>query len=88
VIPWDIVLSRDSQQRLMIVPDGGNHVVHTVLRDSLEVVATFGQRGRWVGQFESPHHAVLDSKGNLFVAETLDGRRLQKFVATAAKSSQ
>ena len=88
VIPWDIVLSRDSQQRLLIVPDGGNHVAHTVLRDSLEVVATFGQRGRWAGQFESPHHAAFDSTGNLFVVETLDGRRLQKFVGAAAGSSQ
>jgi hypothetical protein len=53
--------------------------VHTLRRDSLEVVSTFGRRGRWGGQFESPHSLAIDSKGNLFVAETLDGRRLQKF---------
>ena len=47
---------------------------------SLEVVASFGRRGRWAGQFESPHSLAIDSQGNLFVGETLDGRRVQKFV--------
>ncbi len=78
--PWDIALSRDPQQRLMFVVDGGSHSVHMLVRDSLEVVGSFGRRGRWAGQFESPHSLGLDSKGNLFVGETLDGRRVQKFV--------
>ena len=60
--------------------DGGNHAVHTLSRATLEVVATFGRRGRWAGQFESPHSLAVDSRGNLFVGETLDGRRVQKFV--------
>jgi hypothetical protein len=49
-------------------------------RESLEVTESFGRRGRWAGQFESPHNLALDSRGNLFVGETLDGRRVQKFV--------
>ena len=56
------------------------HAVHTLLRETLEVVSTFGRRGRWAGQFESPHSLAVDSRGNLFVGETLDGRRVQKFV--------
>ena len=68
-----------AQQTFIFLADGGNHRVHTLRRDSLEVVATFGRRGRWAGQFESPHSIAIDSKGNLFVAETLDGRRVQKF---------
>ena len=78
--PWDIAMSRDAQQRFIFLVDGGNHKVHTLLRDSLEVVSSFGQRGRWAGQFESPHSIAIDSKGNLYVAETLDGRRVQRFV--------
>jgi len=78
--PWDIALSTDPQQRFIFLADGGNHKVHTLLRETLEVVATFGHRGRWAGQFESPHSMAIDSKGDLFVAETLDGRRVQKFV--------
>ena len=78
--PWDLAFSRDPEQRLLFVVDGGGHAVHTLSRDSLEVVASFGRRGRWAGQFESPHSLALDSQGNLFVGETLDGRRVQKFV--------
>ena len=78
--PWDLAFSRDPAQRFLFVVDGGGHAVHTLARDSLEVVASFGRRGRWAGQFESPHSLALDSQGNLFVGETLDGRRVQKFV--------
>ena len=78
--PWDLAFSRDPEQRFIFVADGGSHAVHTLLRETLEVVATFGRRGRWAGQFESPHSLAVDSQGNLFVGETLDGRRVQKFV--------
>lgn len=84
--PWDIALSRDPQQRFIFLVDGGTHKVHTLLRDTLEVVSSFGQRGRWAGQFESPHSIAIDSKGNLYVAETLDGRRVQRFVRKGAAS--
>ena len=77
--PWDIAFSRDPEQRLLFVVDGGAHRVHTLVRDSLEAVGSFGRRGRWAGQFESPHSLAIDSTGNLFVGETLDGRRVQKF---------
>jgi DNA-binding beta-propeller fold protein YncE len=86
--PWDIALSTDPQQRLIFLADGGNHKVHTLVRDTLAVAATFGHRGRWAGQFESPHSIAIDSKGNLFVAETLDGRRVQKFVVKTAASGR
>jgi DNA-binding beta-propeller fold protein YncE len=79
--PWDIALSTDPSQTFIFLVDGGTHRVHALRRDTLEVLATFGHRGRWGGQFESPHSIAIDSKGNLFVAETLDGRRVQKFIA-------
>jgi hypothetical protein len=78
--PWDIAMSRDPQQRFIFLVDGGTHKVHTLLRETLEVVSSFGQRGRWAGEFESPHSIAIDSKGSLYVAETLDGRRVQRFV--------
>ena len=78
--PWDLAFSRDPDQQFLFVADGGGHAIHTLDRDSLEVVASFGRRGRWAGQFESPHSLAIDSQGNLFVGETLDGRRVQKFV--------
>ena len=77
-IAWDISFSGD--ERLLHVADGGNHMIHTLDRDSLEVVSSFGRRGRWAGQFESPHSLDVDSDGNIYVVETLDGRRAQKFM--------
>ena len=77
--PWDIAMSNDPEQQYLYVSDGGNHRVHVLRRDTLEAVSSFGRRGRWGGQFESPHSVAIDSHGNLFVAETLDGRRAQKF---------
>jgi hypothetical protein len=36
--------------------------------------------GLYAGEFASPHRLAIDSKGNIFfVAETIDGRRVQKF---------
>ncbi len=78
--PWDIAFSSDPAQSQLFVVDGGGHAVHMLDRESLEVTESFGRRGRWAGQFESPHNLALDSRGNLFVGETLDGRRVQKFV--------
>ena len=80
--PWDLALSPDPNQRYLLVADGANHAVHVLSRDTLAVVASFGRRGRWAGQFESPHSLAVDSLGNLYVGETLDGRRVQKFVPT------
>ena len=73
-----IALSKD--QKLIFLVDGGTHRVHSIERETLEVLSTFGHRGRWAGEFESPHSIAIDSKGNLYIAETLDGRRIQRFL--------
>ena len=78
--PWDIGFSTDAEQSLLVVADGRTHRVHTLNRDTLEAVTSFGRRGRWAGNFESPHSLAIDSQGNLYVGDTLDGRRVQKFV--------
>lgn len=77
--PWDIALSGDPAQERIFIVDGSAHAVIALDRATLEVLDRFGRRGRWAGQFESPHNLAFDSDGNLFVGETLDGRRVQKF---------
>ena len=67
-----------SQQTVPVLRAYATMVV--TIRDTLAVTESFGRRGRWAGQFESPHNLALDSRGNLFVGETLDGRRVQKFI--------
>jgi hypothetical protein len=77
---WDLAFSRDPQQRYLFVVDGMNQRVHVVLRDTLEVVTSFGDGGRQPGQFYGVHSIAIDSKGNLYTTETWEGKRLQKFV--------
>jgi hypothetical protein len=77
---WDLAFSRDPQQRYLFVVDGMNQRVHVVLRDTLEVVASFGDGGRQPGQFFGVHNLDTDSKGNLYATETYTGARVQKFV--------
>ena len=77
---WDIDFSQDDEQEFIFNADGGNHLLWTVRREELETIDTLGRRGRNAGQFESPHSVAVDSNGNMYVGETLDGRRMQKFV--------
>ncbi len=76
---WDIAFSRDPEQRFLIVPDGTNQQVWILLRETLEVVSAFGRAGHWAGQFYGAHNIASDSKGNLFITETYEGKRVQKF---------
>jgi hypothetical protein len=76
---WDIGFSTDAAQTYLIVPDGTNQQVYILRRDTLEVVSGFGQGGHWAGQFYGAHNLAIDSKGNLFIGETYEGKRVQKF---------
>jgi DNA-binding beta-propeller fold protein YncE len=77
---FDIAFSKDPQQKYIYLADGSNNKIHVILRDSLEVLTTFGDGGRQPGQFYAVHSVATDSKGNLFTTETYRGQRLQKFV--------
>jgi hypothetical protein len=77
---WDIAFSTDPAQKFLIVNDGTNQQIWILQRDTLEVVSAFGQAGRWAGQFYGAHVMAADSKGNLFIGETYEGKRVQKFV--------
>ncbi len=77
---WDIAFSRDPQQRYLFLADGMNNVVRVVVRDSLQEVTNFGDGGRQPGQFYGVHSIATDSKGNIYTAETFEGKRLQRFV--------
>ena len=48
---WDIAFSKDPQQKYIYLADGENDRVHILLRDSLEVLTTFGEGGRQPGEF-------------------------------------
>ncbi len=77
---WDIGFSTDPAQTYLLVPDGTNQQVWVLRRDTLDVVTSFGHAGRWAGQFYGAHNLAVDSTGNLFITETYEGKRVQKFV--------
>ena len=77
---WDIALSSDPQQRFLFVADGHDQKVFMLRRDTLEVAGSFGDGGRYPGTFYSVGSVAVDSRGNLYTGETLEGKRVQKFV--------
>ena len=76
---WDIGFSTDPEQTFAIVIDGTNQQVYVLRRKTLDVVSTFGGAGHWAGQFYGAHNLAIDSKGNLYITETYEGKRVQKF---------
>jgi len=77
---WDLVFSTDRDQTFLIVIDGTNQQVYLVRRATLEVVGAFGHAGHQAGDFYGAHVMATDSRGNLFIGETYEGKRVQRFV--------
>src|SRR5438874_1803505 len=77
---WDVAFSRDPQQKYLYLADGENDKVHVILRDTLELLTSFGEGGRQPGEFYGVQRLATDSKGNLYTTETYRGQRVQKFV--------
>ncbi len=77
---WDIAFSKDPEQKYIFLADGKNTKVYVMLRDSLEILTSFGDGGRQPGQFFAVHNVATDSKGNIYTVETYEGKRVQKFV--------
>jgi DNA-binding beta-propeller fold protein YncE len=89
---WDIAFSRDPQQKYIYLADGANEKIYILLRDSLEILTSFGDGGRQPGQFYAVHSIATDSKGNIYTTETYRGQRVQRFlykgIGTVAKQDQ
>jgi hypothetical protein len=77
---WDIAFSKDPQQQWIFMTDGVNEQVVVWDRQTLKPVTTFGDGGRYAGEFHGVHSIAIDSRGNLFTTETYEGRRIQKFM--------
>ncbi len=75
----DIAISRDAQQRYLMVADGSNSEVYILAREDGKKLGAFGRPGRQPGEFRNIHNIAIDSKGNLYTAEAGFGRRVQRF---------
>ena len=74
-----IAFSPDSAQKYMYVADGGNELIWILDHESGKVLSGFGRPGHQAGEFSYLHTIAVDSKGNLIAAETINGRRVQRF---------
>jgi DNA-binding beta-propeller fold protein YncE len=77
---WDIAFSKDPEQKYIYLADGSNEKVYIILRETMEILTSFGDGGRQPGEFYAVHSIAADSKGNIFTTETYRGQRIQKFL--------
>jgi hypothetical protein len=75
---WDIAFSPD--QKLLYVADGHDKKIWILDRTTLNTVGNIGSGGRYPGQFYGVGSVAVDSKGNVYTGENLEGKRVQKFV--------
>ena len=81
---YDLAFSHDAAQKYLLVADGEDNVIWTLLRSDGSVLKATGHAGRGAGQFHHVHAIVSDSKGNLYTGEVETGRRVQRFTLVQA----
>ena len=79
---FDVDFSPDPDQQYLYNVDGMNQKVWVVERASLDIVGSFGFGGHFAGGFTAAHSLAVDASGNIYVGETLEGKRVQRFVRT------
>ena len=77
---FDVDFSPDGEQSVLYNIDGMNQKVWLIERSSLEILGSFGFGGHMAGGFTAAHSLAVDSSGNIYVGETLEGKRVQRFV--------
>jgi DNA-binding beta-propeller fold protein YncE len=76
---WWVAFSPDQEQKYLYVLNGRNEEVHILDHASGAILSSFGRPGHQLGQFTHGHTMAVDSKGNIYIAETNEGRRIQRF---------
>ncbi|MGE0394870.1 MAG: SMP-30/gluconolactonase/LRE family protein, partial [Vicinamibacterales bacterium] len=75
----EIAFSPDPAQQFLYVLDGRNAKVWILRRDDLAIVGSFGRGGHQAGGFITAHSMDADSKGNLYIGESRESYRVQRF---------
>ena len=82
---WDVAFSTDRDQTFLFDTDGGNEVLWeldhaaALAGSAGAILAGFGRPGHMAGDFTFLHSVAVDSKGIMFIGETIGGRRVQRF---------
>jgi len=75
---FDVALSPD--QQFLYNVNGVDRKINIIRRDTMEPVGSFGGPGRGAGQFYIAHSIAVDNTGNIYIGETINGKRIQRFV--------
>jgi sugar lactone lactonase YvrE len=75
-----VAFSPDKAQRFLYISDLTNNCIWFLNREDGKVVAKMGSMGQNGGQFFGLHMIAVDSKGNIYTGEVLNGERVQRFV--------
>ncbi len=74
-----IGFSPDAEQKFMFAVDEWRDQVDIFDHATGEILGTFSRPGHQLGELTHGHTLAVDSKGNIYIGETLGGRRVQKF---------
>lgn len=77
---YGIAFSADPAQKYAYVADGTNEKVWILDRASMNVLGAFGYGGHWGGAFTTAHSIATDHFGNIYVGESWEGKRVQRFL--------
>ena len=77
---WDVAFSRGRAQPFVYVVNGQEQTLHILGRDTLAEQGRIGSGGRWPGHFFGVGSIAVNSQGNVITGESLEGKRVQKFV--------
>ena len=77
---FDVAFSPDRDQRFLYSLDGRNKKVWILRRSDLRVLGSFGCPGHFGGCFYVPHNMAVDTKGNIYVADVQEAKRVQRFL--------
>jgi len=79
---FNLTFSHDPQEKYLLVADGTNDTIWILNRSDGKQVGFFGGNGHYAGNIHWPDSVAMDSKGNVYVGEVEDGKRIQKFLLT------
>jgi len=75
-----VAFSPDRQQRYLFISDLTNNHIWFLNREDGKILGQMGSMGENGGQWFGLHMIAVDSKGNIYTGEVLNGERVQRFV--------
>jgi sugar lactone lactonase YvrE len=83
---FGVALSPKPEEKYLYIPDGRNEKIWILERKTLEILGSFGCGGHAGGCMTTPHSIATDQRGNIYIGETWEGKRVQRFLYKGLRS--